>query len=448
MTERSDVEGLIDLLIEGRFDDVPEGHDPLTQKIKSLAITSQKRAISSLARTVDMAVTTTSSVTSVAEMVREIKEVDSQSQTIAAAVEELAASVNSIAESAEGVADEVGHVAESAARGTEAAAGAERTMEEIADAVEGAAKKVDSLSAASEQIGAIVKEIEDIAKQTNLLALNATIEAARAGEAGKGFAVVAGEVKSLANQTAKATEVIRERINHLRSDMAAIVTSMHEGGERVARGRDIIHTSGEEIRQISAQVDNVILRVQEVSATLTQQTQASQEVSEGVAVIAEMCTKNVASVEEVITMLEGSEQTAVDAMPPLMDRAGKVATVYAAKSDHMVWMRKLSQMLAGRAQLNADELLDHHGCRLGKWYDTQKDPAFTALPEWHALQDPHRHVHAAGIEAVRCYNMGDLSGAIECVHEACEASKEVMRLLDDIADKALAGGSARQEHAA
>ena len=71
-----------------------------------------------------------------------------------------------------------------------------------------------SLSKAIQKIGEVINLISDIAGQTNLLALNATIEAARAREASKGFAVVASAVKSLANQTAKATEDIASRIGH------------------------------------------------------------------------------------------------------------------------------------------------------------------------------------------------------------------------------------------
>jgi methyl-accepting chemotaxis protein len=135
------------------------------------------------------------------------------SRTVAAATEELAASIRDIG----------GRVGDAARAAREAVEGVERGTRTIAE-----------LQQATGRIGEVTELIADIASRTNLLALNATIEAARAGDAGKGFAVVAGEVKSLANQTARRTEDIAQQITFIAGATERAVAAVKGIAEHVS----------------------------------------------------------------------------------------------------------------------------------------------------------------------------------------------------------------------
>ena len=175
-------------------------------------------------------------------------------QTVATAGEELSASINEISR----------QVGQSSQMTREAVEQANRTNAQI-----------QSLADAASRIGDVVQLISDIAGQTNLLALNATIEAARAGEAGKGFAVVASEVKSLATQTAKATEEIGAKIAEMQSATGESVTAIKSISETIAGINDIAATIAEAIAQQGA-------ATQEISQSVQMAAQSTQEVSSNI----------------------------------------------------------------------------------------------------------------------------------------------------------------------
>jgi methyl-accepting chemotaxis protein len=129
---------------------------------------------------------------------------------------------------------------------------------------------VQSLAAAAQKIGEVVSLINDIAEQTNLLALNATIEAARAGEAGKGFAVVASEVKSLATQTAKATEEIGQQIAAIQSETNEAVTAIQAITTTIERMNEISTTIAAAIEEQGAATREISNNVQQVASGAAQ----------------------------------------------------------------------------------------------------------------------------------------------------------------------------------
>lgn len=387
----------------------------------------------SLKSTVQIAVDSGNAMVSIAEMTRAVNEVNGRSQAIAAAAEEMVASVKEIARTSEAAAADADTVETSAREGMRSANLAVTTMHNIARAVEDAAAKVDSLADASAQIGQIVESIEAIAKQTNLLALNATIEAARAGEAGKGFAVVAGEVKNLANQTAKATDDIRTRIAHLRTEMATIVVSMENGAKAVQEGEAVIATTGDGMRAIGEQITGVTSKMQEIASILSQQSEASTEVAQGVTMIADMSRRNSEEINNVADAMDKANTVIVERVQSLATRDIRHKVVFLAKSDHTAFKKNVMDTMIGRKALKAEELADHHGCRLGKWYDAVTDDAIKNAASFRQMAGPHEKVHRFGKEALHALHKGDMNAALAAAGSMEAASKEVLTLLDQLA---------------
>ena len=427
-----DVVSALSKLEAGEFIEVPEGSTDVGHLIRQVADKMMGFGGRSLSRMVDVSIALNDAVIAAASMTRDVREVDHRAQSIAAATEEMVVTVKDIATNSEAAAQEAEHAHEASRSGKSAADRSVTTMETIARAVEDAAAKVDTLQGAASQISDMVGEIDGIAKQTNLLALNATIEAARAGEAGKGFAVVASEVKNLANQTTHVTEEITKRIENLRSEMNLIVKSMEEGANAVAEGREVIQATGDEMDTISTRITDVTRRMGEIANVLSQQTEASNEVSQGISVIAQMASKNVQSIDVVVDSMDLADQGITADMEDVMSMQVPNATILRAKSDHVIWKKKLAEMVIGRQALNPDELADHHHCRLGKWVDTITDPDLKNHPALHALNEPHAKVHAHGIEAARKFQNHDLEGALQEIELVEEPSQEVLRLLDEL----------------
>jgi len=182
----------------------------------------------------------------------------SRSLTVSDAVQVTSDRTNQAAQATEALIGSVGGVSERVSQSTQIA------RQAVADVTTTSARMSD-LSKAVQQIGDVVLIINDIASQTNLLALNATIEAARAGEAGKGFAVVANEVKTLASQTAKATETIGTQVRSVQASAEEMQTSISGVVETIQRMNGISAEIAEAVREQNDATKSIAHDIQEVS---------------------------------------------------------------------------------------------------------------------------------------------------------------------------------------
>ena len=199
-----------------------------------------------------------------------------RAQTLAAAAEELSTSIREISRQVNESTGIVGRAT---------------------DATRSTDEKVAGLAESARKIGEVLSLIQDIAEQTNLLALNATIEAARAGDMGKGFAVVASEVKTLANQTAGATEEIASQIGAIQSATGDAVDAIKE----IA---DTMEKVNGNTAAISAAVEQQGMSTSQISANVQQVATATQEVMEnmsGVMSAVSETTQSVAQVKQAST---------------------------------------------------------------------------------------------------------------------------------------------------
>ncbi len=238
------------------------------------------------------------------------------------------------------------------------------------------ASTIQTLSNRTREINTILSLIKDIADQTNLLALNAAIEAARAGEHGRGFAVVADEVRKLADRTQKAI-----------SEISVVVMSIEQ-----------------EVKDVDSKSEQVIETIGAINNQVQQfQSDLTMEIS--------LFTN---FVNHIHNITDG-------------------VFMGLAKLDHIIW--KVNTYLSVGHKKEAFTFVDHHNCRLGKWYyEGEGATYFSKATSFRTLENPHAQVHTATkkIFEVLDKDSSDLSKLQDYFKEMEDGSKQVFSILDKV----------------
>jgi methyl-accepting chemotaxis protein len=252
------------------------------------------------------------------------------------------------------------------------------TVDDIGVRANESSEKMSSLRAVSDSIANFVSVITNISDQTNLLALNAAIEAARAGDQGRGFAVVADEVRSLAQNTGNATSEIGSLIDTIDSDSATAATQIEQ-----------------------------------------------------------LC-EYTASISEQNSSLGNSYQHILDCsreMRDVINHSAMSAFIQTVKLDHIVWKTNVFSVILESSDLSIDDFVNHHSCRLGKWYYQGDGKKLSDQPAYTALEAPHKRFHDSGVEAMRSFQAGDSERMREQLNQMETASSELFRCLSNLEAK-------------
>ncbi len=233
------------------------------------------------------------------------------SSQIAVSTEEISTGITHVVDSANASESCAGDTRRQASVGRDSMRQAAEEIAEMAEAVKHASGTIDQLNTRSQAISQLIGAIQGIADQTNLLALNASIEAARAGEQGRGFAVVADEVRNLAERTSQATQEITRLIEAICQDTQGTVDGMREVSERMHDGLNRLEESQRALEHIEATAESALEKASQISHAMREHSQASHDVAENVARIANHAQENselIAEASRIAHTMNGTAQ--------------------------------------------------------------------------------------------------------------------------------------------
>ncbi len=443
---RRDVEGLdrfLQQVIDGDYTaKVPQAQSAEMQKLggkMEQLLQKQRDDLRSMLMTLN------ESVYDSTEVSEALNTIVTENTHVSARIDEMHKVVESLANEIMGLAGTATETSDQTRKGMEAMRNTESSIDTVSretaaaeDSLQSMHGSVIQLQKDTSNINNLVETVRGIADQTNLLALNASIEAARAGEHGRGFAVVAEEVRKLAEQSKLSVSEINEHLSSIKGTSKDITDEFTQMDSAFKNNTAAVKEATSHTQKLTGVFDGIDNAVNILAPLAEEQSAAFEEMTASLRTTMDDVHRQNDSTQNcnrfVYEALRTSSQmrTALAALD--LDISDK-ENVELAKTDHLLWRARLSQMLWGNIDLDASNVRDHTKCRLGKWYATKGKELFGNLPEFQKLESEHARFHACCAEAIDAYHAKKQHQLDDLMEELSALSSTVIGNLDNLKNK-------------
>ncbi|MGB5791656.1 methyl-accepting chemotaxis protein, partial [Poseidonibacter sp.] len=296
---------------------------------------------------------------------------------------------------------------------------ANQSLIEISDAFEEVSRSfesskqvqltMDKVRDEAKKINEMVTVIKGVAEQTNLLALNASIEAARAGEQGRGFAVVANEIKKLAENTNQQVEHINTTVNNLTAEINNTNKALEDSNASFDKGKIKMNEAVGSLDTMHVDLKYINDAFVEISASIEEQTAASQEMSSSIMIINEETKDLNQKIERTGRARNSISNIINDIRVEMLEESIEMdmaTQIEISMCDHLMWKWRAYNMLLGYQELTESAVGTHHTCKLGRWCDETHFENKDMTKAVNDIEKPHKELHELVKHAIKAYNNG------------------------------------------